>query len=351
MTLIIGSAIPLFNFVTTGDPTQNLYTLVWEYDRIGFGACCGRHGHTLEKGVRQMRWDMALTMADTFGWQIGAITPKVEDHLLTKGDYFPNLGLSWILLPLGLLVGIRRRWVWAWLLVGLGWILLLDPTLTSTEDIRAAVVLAWVLFGIGWMLAALGIMVIRNHPPAAIWTWLLLAVPLSLVGVHLAYWIGSQRYGTRYFFEGLTAFALVSALPIAWLMQRMRHRWGRMVIYALFGVVLIYSLYAYSTPRIKVLYRFNNVGRDDIAIVESRREDDRPLLVIVTGPATGDDRVLWRSRGSLMAVTDPHLDSDIVVAWDYSPTTDTVRQAILERFPDRQVIDMGARGNEWWFVD
>ena len=59
--------IPAFNYAASGDLSKNLYTLVWSYDQVGFGEGYGRHGHTLEKGLRQTRWDLSLTAADLFG--------------------------------------------------------------------------------------------------------------------------------------------------------------------------------------------------------------------------------------------------------------------------------------------
>ena len=56
ITLLIAAIVPLNNYVAVGSPTKDLYTLVWSYDQIGFGTCCGRSGHTLEKGIRQARY-------------------------------------------------------------------------------------------------------------------------------------------------------------------------------------------------------------------------------------------------------------------------------------------------------
>jgi len=285
VTVLISAAIPIFNYAATGDPTTNLYTLIWSYDQVGFGEGYGRNGHTLEKGIRHARFDLSLMAADLYGWQLGAITPELQQHLLTEGDYWPLVGLSWILLPFGLAIGWQRRW-----------------------------------------------------------TWLLAAVPLALVVVHLAYWIGSQRYSTRYYFEGLTALSILSALPLAWLWRRIpdnliRGLWGLG-----FFVFLLYILYTYTTPRISALYRFNQIGQPQIEAVQARRDGDRPVLVVVTGRD-----VRWRAFGSLMAVTSPYLDSEIVVAWDN--LTPGVREQILARFPDRQVIEIDAAGNEATFRD
>ncbi|HEX2905982.1 MAG TPA: hypothetical protein VHO69_03935, partial [Phototrophicaceae bacterium] len=101
-------------------------------------------------------------------------------------------------------------------------------------------------------------------------------------------------------------------------------------------------LYAYSTPRITPLYRFNWVSPDLIQAVEARREGERPVLVIVAG---GDVR--WRAFGPLMASTSPYLDSPIVAAWDTQVAG--VRDQILARFPDRQVIEMVAERNRACF--
>lgn len=302
VTLIVSSSIPIYNYAATGDPTKNLYTLIWSYDQVGFGECCGRNGHTLEKGIRHVRFDLSLMAADLFGWQwedltdvdehlsrllatgeLGtSITPGLQEHLRTSGSYWPLTGISWILLPFGLLAGGRKRWTW---------------------------LLAWSATG--------------------------------LIAVHLAYWIGSQRYSTRYYFEALTALALISALPLAWLIQRFGRRWP---IYLALAVGLVYSLYVYSTPRITALYRFNFITPEPIEGVMARRESNDPVLVIVSG-----DDVRWRALGTLMSVTSPYLDSDIVVAWDY--LQEGVRDAIEARFPDRQIIEMQATGNEWRFVE
>lgn len=302
VTLLISAVIPIYSYAATGDPTKNLYTLVWSYDRVGFGECCGRNGHTLEKGLRHVRFDLSLMAADLFGWQLQdvtglprhigqwlttgemgtSITPDLQDHLQTEGDYWPLTGISWILLPFGLLVGFRKRW-----------------------------------------------------------TWLLAGAALSLIAVHMAYWIGSQRYSTRYYFETLQAFALLSALPIAWLIQRTGRRW---LMYALLTAGLIYTLYAYSTPRIHALYRFNFITPEVIEGVYARRSSDDPVLVVVTGTD-----VRWRALGALMSQTSPYLDSDIVVAWDNLQPG--LRDQIEARFPDREIIEMAAEGNDSWFVD
>lgn len=352
ITLLISTVIPLFNAAATGDPTKNLYTLVWEYDRVGFGSCCGRSsqnpgdGHNILKGVRHARFDLSLMAADLFGWQISGITQNLREHLLNASDYYPAWGFSFFLLPLGLLVGFRENWLRAWMIGGMFWLLI--PLVQNSAFLIDSQQTTWLWLGvfIGWLLIPPLVFAFSwtKHHPTSQWTWLLLAVVVGLIGVHLAYWVGSQRYSTRYYFEALSALALLSALPIAWLARR-THRGA---VYGIFGVLLLWSLFNYSIPRIEVLYRFNQISTEVAQEVQDRAEDDRPILVMVNGEV---GNVRWRSLGPLMVVTSPHLDSDIVVAWNYDLDGDSVRQQILDRFPDRQVIEMQAAGNEAWFIE
>ncbi len=72
------------------------------------------------------------------------------------------------------------------------------------------------LFGWGvfsWIFLPFGFWALRRNRGAL----LVSAVPLSLVGFYLAYWVGSWLFGPRYYYEGLPALTLLSAAGIAWL--------------------------------------------------------------------------------------------------------------------------------------
>lgn len=352
LTLMIAAAIPLFNYAATGDPTKNLYTLVWQYDRVGFGSCCGRSsqnngaGHTIVKGVRHARYDLSLMAADLFGWQVEPITDEIKDHLVNHSDYYPALGLSFFLLPLGLFIGLRESWLRWWLIGGMVWFLVPLVQDYAFLDRDEHTVWLWLAVLALWLMIPPAAFAFSQtkHEDRSRWTWLLLGVAAGLVSVHLAYWVGSQRYSTRYYFEALSALALLSALPIAWIAQRL----SRAFVLGLLAVVLVGSLFYYSLPRINVLYRFNQISPEMAAQVEARKTDDRPLLVLVNGQV---GNVRWRSFGPLMVVTSPYLDSEIVAAWNYELNNDTVRQQILEQFPDRQIVEMQAADNAAWFIE
>ncbi|RMG81916.1 MAG: hypothetical protein D6712_15490, partial [Chloroflexi bacterium] len=352
MALIIGLAIPIYSAVTTGDPTKNLYTLVWEYDRIGFGECCGRSGHTLQRALNHMRWDLSWTAADLFGWQLQTWSAEQTQHVLTRSDYMPAIGLSWILLPLGMIGGFlytRRRshiglaalWVGGIFL----WVVI--PYRLNVKFISdfAYIPYWWLWLGVGvlWIALPLIYCASSKQPRRVVWLWLLMAIPVALVGAQLTYWIGSQRYSTRYYFEALPVLALLSALGLAWLAKLPYMRWP---IYAALAIALFFSLYGYSTPRIGALHQFNAISRHDYEGVQARRSGEKPVLVIVENVEGANVR--WRALGSLMPFTSPFLDGDIVVAWAYA---DGVREQILAQFPNREVIEMEAMDNFAWFLD
>ncbi|MBZ0288062.1 MAG: hypothetical protein K8I30_10645, partial [Anaerolineae bacterium] len=355
--------IPAYNYAASGDAGKNLYTLVWSYDQVGFGEGYGRHGHTLEKGLRQTRWDLSLTAADLFGWQVipvfdtdgnfagqlesfadadGTVKPELEQHLLFEGDYWTPVGLSWILLPFGLFLGFKRRWWWFAIWLAVGAVIFMQSTTLPPVQLQDP------KFSVLWMAGAAAYLCVpclfflreKVHDSQVEWTYLLLVFALFLILMHVAYWIGSQRYSTRYYYEMVGPLAIISAILLAWLARRL----GRWLVYIALFAMLIVTLFTYSLPRIHVLYRFNWVSPELVEAVNERREGDQPVLVLIEG-----SNVLWRALGSLMAETSPLLDGDIVAAIDN--TTPGFRQQILDKFPDRQVIEMTAEGNYSCFGD
>jgi 4-amino-4-deoxy-L-arabinose transferase-like glycosyltransferase len=343
VALLFAATIPLYSLIAVGDPTVNLYTLVWQYDRAGFGDCCGRNGHTLATGFAHVRFDLSLLAADLFGWQIGTFSPQVIQHLRAASDYYPNIGVSWLLLLPALVVAFRRRVIGVarWLLLGFGWAWL---AVSGTPQTFATTQAAWLWVGVSlvWLLLPLlwwGWRRDTRH----VWTWLLIALPITLIVLHLTYWVGSQRYSTRYFYEGVGALAILGALPLAWLVQRGGRAMSGCVL-----MLLLIALVNYSLPRINTLFRYNNVSQCWIDTAVAQRTQDRPLLVIVTGT-----NLTWRSIGSFMAVTSPYRDSDIVAVYNRvaNPDSDGDRARIIAQFPERQVIDLRGEGSEAMFVD
>jgi hypothetical protein len=363
-TLLLASSIPGFSYVATGNPRQNLYELVWNYDRVGFGQAFGRNTHRLAKGYNHARFDLSLTSADLFGWQIEPLGDEEINHFINEADYYPTKAYSFALLPIGLLIGLlvydSKRWMshlmWlsVWVLLAFYWVNLPSELQNANTNFRSLFETLhlmgnradgsffslvddptfswiWVISALVWLYLPL-LVFLPNKRPESAYTWLLLTLVLGIVVVQMTYWIGSQRYSTRYYYEALGAAALLSALPLAWLARRL----GRKLILTALLAVSIFTLYFYSTPRINTLYHFNGVRGDLLVEVEAQRVDERPILVIVNGPTQPDtDRVRWQAYGALLAVTSPYFDSEIVVVRD----TGGLREELIASYPERQVID------------
>jgi hypothetical protein len=347
-----------YNAAAVGDARANLYTLVWSYDRIGFGECCGRSGHTLEKAFRHLRFDMSLAAADLFGWQANGwngqeLPPKLRDFLLTEGSYWQPLGLSFLLLPLGVVLGLlhserkRRTVLWrlallaGWLIVAIAWCALPVTSLPPTAITNPTVAWGWLGAGMAWLLLPL-LVVVRDRSPRVRYTWLFVAAIGCLVVLQMTYWVGSQRYSTRYWYEAIGLVCLLSALPIAALMRVRGLRW---IVGMAFVVLVAWSYAFYSVPRVSVLYQFNNVSLANLALLDSVRVDERPILLLVYGDSTGDNRVSWRAYSTYIAVTSPYLDSEVVAA-RIADGNEALRDAVVAMFPERQVIEVNASGVE-----
>jgi hypothetical protein len=303
-----------------GDDDTNLYLRIWTYDRIGFGEGHGRRagGHTLKIGWRHARQDLRCGWRDLFGW---AAPPENGVTVEQNACLVTSRGYSWVLLPVGMLLGLRRRW-----------------------------------------------------------TWLLIAVPVCIIGVYMTYWIGGTLYSARYQFEGLTAAALVTAAGITGLarladgiaaqvvvfgrgrcepsvrpnlpraghrpaptkktsdrqetysqpqglVKRLKPSW---LIYAALGVVTLYVLAIYTPARLDPLRGYGRISRAQIDAVNAmRQEPDKPVVVIVWGQHH------WRDIAALMGVTDPHLDSDIVLARDPDEAN---LDTLLDQWQGREIL-------------
>jgi hypothetical protein len=171
----------------------------------------------------------------------------------------------------------------------------------------------------------------------------LLTVALLPILVHMTYWVGSQRYSTRYYYEGVGAILLFSALALAWLTARLSTRWAL----ALVTVGCVVTFVTYSLPRIGALHGFNNVSQSWIDAARARAGADNRLLVIATGT-----NVSWRALGSFMAVTSPFLDSEIIGVYNRvdTPGLPGLRYRMIDLFPNRVIIDLAAEGEEAAFA-
>ncbi len=275
-TVAYGALYPAFNYAVVGDPSKNLYEYVWNYDKIGFGEGHGRNtgGHSWYWAKYYLRKDTVCYSRDLFGWVKQPDNPPDSPTAVSRNDCMVDkAGLSWVLLPLGLFFGWRRRWM-----------------------------------------------------------WLIALTAGSIIFVTLFYWIGAGVYSARYYYEATALLAIISAAGITGVADMLKGLHLRSGVYMLAALAIGMSLIGYTPERLDKLYRFGIIGEDQIERVDRLRGDDeRPVLIIAYLPEIR----MWREVGALMALTNPYLDSEYVLARD---PDGSYTQALVERFKDRKVV-------------
>lgn len=210
------------------------------------------------------------------------------------------------------------------------------------------------LFGWGMFSAIFvpfGLWSIRRHSR----TWLVCAIPLSLIIVYTSYWIGSTLFGPRYYYEGLPAFAILSAAGIAWLLgipfsdqkETTYHfsipnfnklplsesSWKgirAIIVLTVLGVFISSSIIFYDPVRIgglKNLYEVSQTPIDTFLTLHSQNKT--PALVIVTTSST------WISYGVLLNLETPDLSSPYIFIINSGKS---LNQQVIDAFPNRSVI-------------
>ncbi len=267
-TLVLAAVQPLYLALVTGSPTTNLYTLIWPYDRLGFGPGVGPYGgHTIRQGLITAWQDLRLWAGDLFGWPYS----------------------SWIPLIPGVMFGLREA-----------------------------------------------------KPGRRVWPILLVAPFISLVIVHMAYWVGAQAYGPRYYYEAHTGLAITAALGlrgvVRWVSRlvgrprcpadadRSRERLARLLLAGLLVALLALNVCAYLPDRLADWYALYGITSAPIDALERLRQGEY-VLVFVRGR-------FWKQYGALFSLNNPWLDGPVVVAHDITPA---INQAIAGRFPGREV--------------
>lgn len=299
----------------TGDALENPYVLWWPYDKIGFGKGYG----VLAQGhsLPQAVYNTQQSLKSGF------------HDLFGWGSENPLApGYSWIFIPFGL---------WA-----------------ATFDGKR--------------------LRVRLNRQA----WMLALVFASLVIAYMAYWIGSELYGPRYYYEALYSVTLLSAAGIAYLAgwpvndasgssvgddgslprgRAFSPKWTRgrkppspglgksgnsglrqrpdsggqtdlslraMIIGLVVVGLVAYNLVMYLPGRLKGMHGLYGVGRENLRQFPA---PPPPALIIVHSDQ-------WHFYGALLELEDPFLTSPDIFAWSVQPTIDAV---LHNDFPGRAV--------------
>jgi 4-amino-4-deoxy-L-arabinose transferase-like glycosyltransferase len=187
--------------------------------------------------------------------------------------------------------------------------------------------------GNSWLFLPFGLLAARKN-----WRGLLVgAVFPSLVFIHIFYWIGSELFGPRYYYEGLYSLTLLTALGISWLAgwlnnSLFNHPKALLVRNYLVPAVLIllvyYNMFNFLPGRLWDMHGLYGISRADLQpFLTQEAQALTPALVIVHSEK-------WMSYGSLIELEDPRLTTPFIFAWSRSPEAD---QAVAADYPERNI--------------
>jgi hypothetical protein len=165
--------------------------------------------------------------------------------------------------------------------------------------------------------------------------WLAALVFPSIVLLYMAYWIGSNLYGPRYYYEGFYSVTLVSAAGMFWLADRVfregRAHKGMQVAAGLLGLLLVtYNLLIYLPARLHEMTGLYGIRRSMLAPFDTAQAKElTPALVIVHFQHE------WTEYGGLLELENADLTSPFIFALARGSAFDA---ALARDFPDRRVV-------------
>ncbi len=188
------------------------------------------------------------------------------------------------------------------------------------------------LFGwpyLSWLFLPFGLMAGRRRPAS----WLLLAAFPSLVLVYMVYWVGSWLFGPRYYYEALPGLAIASAAGIGWLGGWLGRRARPTDVFRRGLVILLLALLVAGDVAFYLPFRLGGM-RGLYGISRQRLEPLQAAnlehAVVVVHPRDG-----WWDYGTLLTLTPPFADSDVLLIYSWSPAED--RRAV-SFFANRRVF-------------
>ncbi|MBN1537557.1 MAG: glycosyltransferase family 39 protein [Anaerolineales bacterium] len=161
----------------------------------------------------------------------------------------------------------------------------------------------------------------------------------SLVLMYVFYWIGSNLYGPRYYFEGLPSLTILSAAGIAWLAgwqlqcgddRKPNNTWSRLRLFTTLSVVAFLvsaNVFFYLPQRLTSMCGLYGVNRERLKpFLTEQVQQLTPALVIVY-----PDK--WTEYGALLELQDPFLDSPVIFVMNRGEKENA---AVARAFPERK---------------
>ena len=167
------------------------------------------------------------------------------------------------------------------------------------------------------------------------------SVILSLLTLHLAYWIGAWLFGPRYQFEGLYSLTLLSAAGIAYLAAwptKLGEDWHTFTgwkkarplgVTAILALLLSVNLVFYLPARLNSMFGLYRIERSKLAPFETSESQNLSPAVVIVHPDH------WTDYGVFIELEDPFLRTPFIFTFGDKPG---LEETLREEFPERRLL-------------
>jgi hypothetical protein len=297
----------VWQYLATGDPLLNLYTLWWPYDKIGFGPGHGHReqGHTLSQAWINTSWSLYIGMQDLFGW--GAV--------------------SWLFLPFGIWAA-RKNYK----------ALLLGSAFPSLVIIYLAYWIGSSLFGPRYYYEALFSLTLLSAAGIAFLAGWPLSPPIQPgEGAGPGLNGNPKGHGTEapplrpgwLRWLNQTGQALAQAICRKWHKLGVKPLHRRVFVFGVLALLVGYNAAVFLPARFRQMVGLYDMSRSDIVpFLSPQAQSMTPALVIVH-PGR------WMPYGVLLDLEDPFLTTPFIFTISRGPEADATLAA---DFPDRSIF-------------
>ncbi len=275
--VFLASWQPLILWAATGSPTTNLYTMIWPYDRIGFGPGHGvlPEGHSLAQALYNARRDLTIWATILFGWRYLSWLPMIPGVIFTALE-----------------VNKEHR----------GWAFLLPAALISLVGVYLTY----------WIGSASG------YGPRYYYEALSAMCLLAAIGLRgsMRFLVGAVRRVRQH-----EVRSMLRSERVGDLLAGTSRAAVVVVVLAILGNVLLYL-----PDDLRDRYGTYDITAEPIHQIETLAGSDRVVVLVQGG--------FWFQYAALFSLNSPWYDTQIVVVHDMNLAT---RHAVLALYPDRTV--------------
>jgi len=192
----------------------------------------------------------------------------------------------------------------------------------------------------------------RARPPQRYWPALLLLPAGLLIVVHMAYWVGAEVYGPRYYYEGHAGMSILAAVGLCGTirllmvgLQKLANRagnagatvftferwggllrWDNWLVYPALAALLAVNLLGYLPARLTAWHGLYGIVRAPLDKFEELRHSENVLILVRGGH--------WQDYAAFFSLNNPWYDGPVVAVHD---NAEGRSGDLIRLFPHREI--------------